>query len=305
MKYLLICLCLITACLPAQNIQTSSGAVQRFENFPSEFVPARNVDVWLPDGYTADKKYAVLYMHDGQMLYDSNTTWNRQEWGVDETVGRLVAENKIRDCIVVGIWNGGRLRHSEYFPQKPFESLTAEELKTVQEALPENRRNEANGFKANSDQYLKFLVFELKPFIDSQFSTRSDPENTFVSGSSMGGLISMYAICEYPNVFSGAACLSTHWPGVFSMENNPIPDAFLRYMEQQLPDPNSHRLYFDYGTATLDSLYEPTQLRVDALLKKKGFDQKNWKTQKFPGADHSEKAWRERLDIPLLFLLPK
>ena len=77
-----------------------------------------------------------------------------------------------------------------------------------------------------SDAYLKFLVTELKPFIDSTFSVATDRSNTFIAGSSMGGLISMYAVCEYPAVFGGAACLSTHWPGIFTAENNPIPEAF-------------------------------------------------------------------------------
>ncbi len=289
----------------AQIPQPASGAVQRFENFPSEFVPARNIDVWLPEGYDSTKKYAVLYMHDGQMLFDSATTWNRQEWGVDETVGRLLAEKQIRDCIVVGIWNGGRLRHSEYFPQKPFEALTTADLERVRQTLPAERQEQGKTFAPTSDNYLKFLVTELKPFIDSRFSTHRDRQNTFVAGSSMGGLISMYAICEYPRVFGGAACLSTHWPGVFTMENNPIPGAFLRYLEAHLPDPGSHKIYFDYGTATLDSLYEVTQVRVDSVMRQKGFSPLHWKTQKFPGADHSERAWRARLEVPLTFLAPK
>ncbi|MCB9316917.1 MAG: esterase family protein [Lewinellaceae bacterium] len=288
----------------AQLPQTPFGTVLRFENFASEFVPARNVDVWLPEGYDSTKKYAVLYMHDGQMLFDSTTTWNGQEWGVDETVSRLIAEKQIRDCIVVGIWNGGVLRHSEYFPQKPFESLTNAELETVRQTLPANRQEQGQTFAPTSDNYLKFLVTELKPFIDSHFSTHRDRQNTFVAGSSMGGLISMYAICEYPRVFGGAACLSTHWPGVFTMENNPIPGAFLRYLEAHLPDPESHKIYFDYGTATLDSLYEGTQVRVDSIMRQKGFSPLQWKTQKFPGADHSERAWRERLEVPLTFLAP-
>ncbi len=93
------------------------------------------------------------------------------------------------------------------------------------------------------------MVNELKPFIDSNFATLGDQSNTFVAGSSMGGLISLYAVCEYPDVFGGAACLSTHWPGVFNSEHNPIPAAFIRYLESHLPSPVNHKLYFDYGTA--------------------------------------------------------
>lgn len=83
-----------------------------------------------------------------------------------------------------------------------------------------------------SDRYLEFLVKELKPFIDRNFSTRPDRSNTFIAGSSMGGLISLYAICEYPETFGGAACLSTHWPVLYSTENNPLPDALRRYMKK-------------------------------------------------------------------------
>jgi enterochelin esterase-like enzyme len=121
----------------------------------------------------------------------------------------------------------------------------------------------------------------------------------------MGGLISMYALCEYPDVFGGAACLSTHWPGTFSMDNNPIPAAFMKYMRTHLPSPKTHKIYFDYGDATLDALYPPLQQMADEIMKEKGFNAKNWLTKFFPGEDHSENAWKKRLDIPLVFLLKK
>jgi predicted alpha/beta superfamily hydrolase len=129
------------------------------------------------------------------------------------------------------------------------------------------------------------------------------PKGTFIAGSSMGGLISLYALCEYPKVFGSAACLSTHWPGIFTMENNPVPDAFIRYLEENLPRPGSHKIYFDFGTETLDSLYEPLQNRVDDVMRHHGYTHKNWMTLKFPGEDHSERAWHSRLEVPLLFLL--
>ncbi|MBY0488149.1 MAG: esterase, partial [Flavobacteriaceae bacterium] len=104
----------------AQEVKVSSGKTQRFENFKSQFVEARNVDVWLPDGYSEKDKYAVLYMHDGNMLYDAESTWNKQAWEVDEVAGKLIAEGKTQKFIVVGIWNNGQKRHPEYFPQKPY-----------------------------------------------------------------------------------------------------------------------------------------------------------------------------------------
>jgi enterochelin esterase-like enzyme len=155
----------------------------------------------------------------------------------------------------------------------------------------------------NSDNYLKFLVQELKPLIDSTYSTYKDRQHTFIAGSSMGGLISLYAICEYPQVFGAAACLSTHWPGLFTMEDNPIPQAFFNYMKKQLPNPITHKLYFDYGDQTLDALYPPLQQQADKIVKAKGYTKKNWITKYFPGESHSEAAWKKRLHIPLEFLL--
>jgi enterochelin esterase-like enzyme len=214
-------------------------------------------------------------------------------------------ENKIRDLIIVGIWNGGESRHADYFPQKAFGLLSAAEQDRIYAAGRKNGSGVFNNYKIRSDNYLRFLVKELKPFIDSAYSTEKDREHTFIAGSSMGGLISLYAICEYPDTFGGAACLSTHWPGIFSMENNPVPAAFFRYMEKNLPDPATHKIYFDYGDATLDALYPPLQKQADDQMKKRGFSTKNWLTKYFPGEDHSETAWNKRLNIPLTFLLGK
>ena len=182
--------------------------------------------------------------------------------------------------------------------------MTAVQKDTVTAQLQKAGRTK-EVFKPYSDLYLKFLVTELKPFIDKRFATAADKDNTFIAGSSMGGLISLYAICEYPKVFGGAACLSTHWPGIFAVENNPIPDAFFAYMRKQLPDPKTHRIYFDYGDQTLDALYPPLQKRADAIMTEKGFTAANWSTQFFPGKNHSEAAWSERLHIPMEFLLRK
>jgi len=302
-KLLPLLMILIAGNSLAQLPVVSGGSIERFQNFPSKFVAARNVDVWLPDGYSPAKKYAVLYMHDGGSLFDSTIVWNRQEWGVDETLTRLLAKHKIKDCIVVGIANTGAARHQDYFPQKPFETLTDSQQQQIFKAKRVGGQDIFAAPELHSDNYLKFLVTELKPFIDSVFSTRPDRSNTFISGSSMGGLISMYAICEYPDVFGGAACLSTHWPGIFTTGNNPVPAAFLRYLKGHLPSAKSHKIYFDFGSKTLDSMYKPYQLQADAIMKSKGYSSKNWMTREFIGEDHSENAWRKRFEIPVLFLL--
>jgi len=270
----------------------TQGKIERIF-FDSRWVDDRNVDVWLPEGYPAQSRYAVLYMHDGQMLYDSGITWNRQEWGVDETVSRLIKTGAIKNTIVVGIWNNGEKRHAEYFPQKALANIPTERFNELKQRIKG---------EPQADNYLRFIVEELKPFIDSKFATLPDFKNTFISGSSMGGLISMYAICEYPNIFAGAACLSTHWIGTFSA-NDEVPDAIIQYMKNTLPSPRNHKIYFDYGTETLDANYPPQQKKVDTLMRQKKFKKSQWQTHEFKGADHSEKAWAQRLDIPLTFLL--
>lgn len=299
---LLFLLLLFALQIIAQPINVSSGKIERLEKYKSQFVDTRNVDVWLPEGYSDKEKYAVLYMHDGQMLYDNESTWNKQAWEVDEVAGKLIAENKTKKFIVVGIWNNGAKRHHEYFPQKPFETFNASQKKNLSEILIKSKKINTE-FDVISDNYLKFIVSELKPFIDKNFNTYPDQSHTFIAGSSMGGLISIYAICEYPKVFGGAACLSTHWTGIYQNNDKPVPDAFISYLKNNLPNPKNHKIYFDYGNQTLDSLYKPSQERVDKIMIKKGYTNKNWETKYFSGKDHSEQSWRERLDIPLVFLL--
>jgi predicted alpha/beta superfamily hydrolase len=267
-----------------------SGKLKRYEKFESKFVEARNVDVWLPPDYDAAKaeKYPVLYMHDGQNLFDPELSYSKVDWGVDETMTLLIKEGKVRPAVVVGVWNSPK-RTAEYMPQKAVDFANTKDLKN----MPIKTENQII-----SDNYLKFLVEELKPFIDANYRTRRDRENTFVMGSSMGGLISAYAISEYPKVFGGAGCVSTHW-----LAGDGI---VIEYLKKNLPDPRTHKIYFDFGTATLDAGYEPYQIKMDAVMREKGYVQsKNWLTRKFEGAEHSERAWRERVDIPLTFLLGK
>ena len=301
---ILLCFLVAALCSSAQSAlpRVTSGRLIRIDSFASQFVTPRNVDIWLPEGYSEKRKYAVLYMHDGQMLFDPATTWNGQAWNVDEVAARMQAVDSLQPFIVVGIWNGGATRHADYFPQQPFERMNQAEKDTVQAQL--RRAGRAEAFQPQSDAYLNFLVKELMPYIDKRYSVYTDRAHTFTAGSSMGGLISLYALCEYPEVFGGAACLSTHWVGSFTPEHNPIPKAFLRYLEKHLPDPGSHRLYFDCGDQTLDVLYPPIQKQVYALMKK-GYSSANWLTRYFPGEDHSEAAWSKRLHIPLYFLLGK
>ncbi len=277
------------------------GSLERIENFPSKNIQPRNVDIWLPKNYTPTKKYAVLYMHDGQNLFDATTTWNKQEWKVDDWVSKLIKEQKIEEVIVVGIHNIPAVRWQDLFPERAMSYMPKQTRDSIY------KQAKATNFNVNltGDNYLKFMVKELKPFIDNKYSILKDQKNTFVAGSSMGGLMSMYAICEYPKVFYGAACISTHWPGANPMKNNPFSKAILAYLKDKIPSPKNHKLYFDYGTKTLDQFYPKYAKQIDALFLEKGYTEKSYKNLKFEGADHSENSWNKRLNIPLQFLLHK
>ncbi len=303
-KFITVVSILIAVVTQGQEINVYSGSVKRHENFKSQFVAPRNVDVWLPNGYSKNEKYAVLYMHDGQMLFDPSKTWNKQEWQADEVAAAMIDQDATQKFIIVGIASLSKSRHADYFPQKPFESLPEKQQDSLYEVKLDGGTPLFQG-KVNSDNYLKFIVTELKPFIDKTYSVKTDMANTFIAGSSMGGLISLYAICEYPEIFGGAACISTHWPGVFETENNPIPNAFFAYMDKSLPSPKNHKIYFDHGTETLDASYRPFQKKADEVMKKKGYTSANWITKEFEGLDHSEEAWAARLDQPIFFLLGK
>lgn len=281
------------------NIVLSSGSIKRVENFPSKFVQTRNVDVWLPDNYSEDKKYSVLYMHDGQMLFDSTSTWNKQEWKVDEWASKMMKDGLTSDFIVVAMWNISEIRWQDYFPEKAFDYLSEK----VRDSLIDQGAKNNFEVKFNADNYLKFITEEVKPYIDANYSVLTEREHTFISGSSMGGLISMYAICEYPDVFGGAACISTHWPGASTEEYNPIPAAFFEYMRSNVPEAGSHLWYFDFGTETLDQFYPQYEDEVNQLFQNKGYTKMNFVNLKFEGMDHSENSWNQRLDVPLTFLL--
>lgn len=298
---LLLSFLLVVISVQSQTPKVVSGKIERIANFQSKFVTPRNVDIWLPDGYSDTIKYAVLYMHDGKMLFDPEYSWNKQSWNVDDVATELFKIKKTKQFIVVGIWNDEQTRAADYFPQKPFGNLSKVEKDAVSDQL-QKAGIIRETFNPQSDNYLKFIVQELKPYIDKKYSVHTNRENTFIAGSSLGALVSIYAICEYHAIFGGAACLSTHWVGTLTLENNPVPGAFIAYLDKNLPSPKNHKIYFDCGDQTLDAMYPTIQKRVDSLMSAKGYNATSWLTKFFPGDDHSEKSWGSRLNIPLAFL---
>ena len=265
-----------------------------YKNFPSKYVIPRNIEIWLPKHYDTVKSLPVIYMFDGQNIFHGKKGWVNGDyndgWQVDKTLDSLFDAKIIPPTIVVGIFSTGESRYSEYTPAKPI-NLIKSQINYAETRFKESY----DQFGIVSDSLLKFIVKELKPFVDHKYKTRKGKENTFVAGASMGGLISTYAVCEYPNIFGGAACLSTHWPA--------LEGAFIDYLKKNIPAPRVNKFYFDFGTVGLDSLYEPYQKVVDSIMIAKGYQENiNWLTNKFKNADHNEKFWQARFHHPIEFL---
>lgn len=297
--YLLFTFLFLQSLVQAQQELRDSnlvGRMFRYEKFASNFVDARNVDVWLPSNfdYSGNTKYAVLYVHDGQNLFMPGYSFAGEEWRLDETMDSLLRLGIIRKTIVVGIWNTPK-RFLEYNPQDAFDKLdTASQSKLKWE----------RGGSAISNAYLEFIFTELKPFIDQNYPTKADMKNTFMMGSSMGGLISLYALCKHSDMLKGVACISTHWPVSLKENNERTARTYIEYYANRLPNPKQHKIYFDCGSETLDSWYLNHQDYMDELCLESGYgSSKDFMSLRFMGAQHNEKAWQKRVGIPLKFLL--
>ncbi|MCF2915018.1 MULTISPECIES: alpha/beta hydrolase [Pseudoalteromonas] len=280
--------------------KVSEGHLDVKKNFSSKYVESRFLNIWLPPGYSNTRKYDVLYMHDGRMLFDAKTTWNKQEWQVDEVAAKLIQSGKVKPFIVVGIPNALENRHSEYFPQKVFESLA----KQKQADLFELERYPGQKLfysKVYSDNYARFVVEEVIPFIEDNYSVNKGFEHRYIAGSSMGGLISWYTLLQYPNEFAGAICMSTHWPGIFTYDKQ-VFTAFKQYISDNIGKLTTQKVYFDYGDGTLDSMYPDLQKQIDNVFMQHGYPASLWQSQYFPGATHAEVDWAKRLQIPLEFM---
>ena len=286
----------------AQTGAIAGGRVVEYEAVASAHLGPRNVTVWLPPGYDAsDARYPVLYMHDGQNLFDPARA-NFGEWGVDEHLVRLIETGQARASIVVGVWNTP-LRLREYVPADLIAALPAE----VRDSLMP-----MYGGPPLSNEYLRFFVEELKPRIDAEYRTLPGRDDTVIAGSSMGGLISLYAMMKYPEVFGAAGCLSTHWPlrlerlegDALTTWREAMVQAWSEVIRRGLPDPATHRLYMDRGDETLDQFYAFFQSRIDTVIRDARWGPDRFRTLVFPTAEHNEKSWNSRLDVPLTFLLP-
>ena len=235
-----------------------TGDVQYFHNLKGDNIEPRDIIVWLPPSYKKDlsKKYPVLYMQDGQNIFDPKTSSYGVDWQLDEAADSLIKANSIKEIIIVGIYNTSD-RNTEYLDTKL------------------------------GHAYMKFVVNKLKPFIDKNFRTLPDRNNTAVGGSSSGGTISFLLAWDYPDIFSQAACLSP----AFHIQNINLVRKVLNYSGPM----KGIRFYFDNGTIDLDSLLlTGTKEMVSALISKGYRPGKDFEFYIAKGATHNEAAWAKR-----------
>lgn len=283
-----------SAAKPAPIMAT--GTVLRHANVTSATgVLPRSVDIWLPPSYeTAPaKRYPAIYVHDGQTLFDpALSPISGQDWDIDGAMTRLIKRGDIREAIIIGIWSSAE-RYEDYMPEKAIRPID-----DAMRARMAKRPKPFNIDQMKSDSYLRFITAELKPFIDQSYRTQPGRDHTFVMGASMGGLISLYAAMEYPDVFSASAGLSSHLGSA--------DGAVVDYVAANLPNPAQSRLYFDYGDQGVDADwdYAAHHARLDTILKTAGFDAgPGYENRLYPNTGHGEKFWAARIEAPLTFLL--
>jgi len=291
MRYLFL-IALLTPLLGCQPEEEPPPS--RFESFTypnSNYIGSKSGSVYLPPSYYTDttRRYPVLYMMDQQNLFFDSLAYGGEAWQLHRTTDSLSRAGQMPEVIIVGIDHAGEKRFLEYLPQQPIEQLPEAQRGSLRAGV---------GGMPYSDAFLRFLTQELKPYVDEQYRTRTGMPHTYIGGSSMGGLISMYALCEYPERFAGALCLSTHWPVSLENDTPEAAQAIIDYFAENLPA--GKRWYFDYGTEGLDRFYAPYQQRVDSILQAQGYQAgQDWLTQIYPGHGHSERFWRERVHLGL------
>ncbi len=235
----------------------------------------RTIRVHLPNNYfnDIDKKYPVLYMHDGQNLSEKTNTFNNQSWEVNETIDYLTETNIIKEVIVIGIDNEGSVRYDEYSPFK-YEG---------------NFNPQLNGRGGDGILYGKFIVETLKPYIDNHYRTLTERENTAIAGSSMGGFISLYIGSTYPDIFSKIGAFSTaSW---FSEEK------LLEYLKNNIPSKEQY-IYLDTGTKECEdkeyNYYLYGNKKIYDLLSNLFTPLCKIKFEIAKDAVHNEDAWAKR-----------
>lgn len=274
MVYVLLASAFLTACEqsnePRQLEGQVTGTVIYHEDVKGEGLRNRDLVVWLPPGYTNDtaQRYPVIYMHDGQNIFDPATSYAGVDWAIDESVDRLIGAGSIEPMIVVGIYST-KDRNDEYSPGKM------------------------------GTAYMDFVVEVVKPLIDNTYRTRPERQHTLVGGASSGGTISFMLAWDHPEVFAGAICMSPAFkvgPGHDFYEFD-----FIGHFEATREKPRDVFFYIDNGGVELDAILqhgiEDMLVSLDQWGYKEGRD---WVFIHDPAAKHFESAWARRFPDALL-----
>jgi predicted alpha/beta superfamily hydrolase len=242
-----------------------TGAVKYHRNMAGEGIRPRDVIVWLPPSYdSSQKRYPVLYMHDGQNVFDPRTSFMGVDWQADEVADSLIRTGKMEEIIIVGV-NNSSDRTQDY---------------------SDTEKGRA---------YMKFLATTLKPFIDANYRTKPQREHTATMGSSMGGLISFLLVWHHPETFSQAGCLSPAFIAPF--------DGAVQMAKNDKGADKKIRIYMDNGGVALDSVLQSGCEAMLRALEQKGFKRgKNLEWFHDREAEHNEAAWARRLWRPMLFM---
>jgi predicted alpha/beta superfamily hydrolase len=258
---------------------TLTGNIKRHRGFRSKiFGNRRDVLVYLPRGYRRSwrVRYPVLYLQDGQNVFDAATSFGGVEWGVDETAQRLIRKNLMEPLIIVAVANTGENRIHEYAPTRG--------------VIDAKRKKRSRGLARS---YGRFLIEELKPYIDTRYRTKPEAEFTGLGGSSLGALLTLSLGLWFPNVFTRLIVMS---PSVW------WDDCVIYKMVEELDKKPPLKIWLDTGTR------EPGWERARALLDR--LIEKGWTLgddliyAEIEGGDHSEGAWAARVDPALRFLFP-
>lgn len=292
---IVVLLCAVLAIPAAAQEQ---GRFLEYRDVAAAGIPAQRLTIWLPPGYdNSDRRYPVLYMHDGHNLFDLRNSNFGKIWAADKAMLGLIGKG-IEPRIIVGIWAPGTDRFREYLLRPAYDAAPPE-LRAKMDLV-------ASG-PVISHAYLAWLADVLKPWVDRSFRTRTGPVDTAIVGSSMGGLMSCYAILARPETFGRAACMSSHWPAA-------IPDKVAGFDPQaakvwrdwytaMLGPPAGRKVWMDHGDATLDQFYAPYQRDVDAAFAASGWvEGTDFASRFYPGAPHDENAWAQRLPEALDWL---
>lgn len=241
-------------------------------------VPPRRVSVYLPPGYheETERRYPVLYMHDGQNLFDPATAVGGVPWSADEAAQIAVIEGRVEPLIIVGIDHAGVGRINEYTPVRA-------------------ERGKMRGSGGGADSYGRMLIEELKPFIDLEYQTKPEREFTGMGGSSLGGLVTMYLGLHHPEVFSRLAVMS---PSAWWANNHIIRE--VARLGERIP----LRIWLDIGKREGSTIKHQVRALKEVLLAGGWEEGADLAYAEIPEARHEEAAWGTRFGGVLSFLYP-